>query len=98
MNACRMGHQKPEAGGQMTVAPADGMLTKKDLAARLRVTLRTIENWQRAGHLPFLKISNVVLFHWPDVLDHLNTHFKVQRRGAMSPRSSRTASACRTGH
>ncbi len=67
----------------------DGMLTKKDLAARLRVTLRTIENWQRVGHLPFIKISNVVLFHWPDVLDHLNTHFKVQRRGAMSPRYKR---------
>jgi len=79
-------HSTPAGVG---LAPADGMLTKKDLAARLRVTLRTIENWQRAGYLPFIKISNVVLFHWPDVLDHLNTHFKVQRRGAMSPRLNR---------
>ena len=65
----------------------DGMITKRELAERLRVTYRTIENWQRAGHLPFIKISSVVLFHWPDVVEHLNTHFKVQRRGAVSPRS-----------
>jgi excisionase family DNA binding protein len=64
----------------------DGMITKRELAERLRVTYRTIENWQRAGHLPFIKISSVVLFHWPDVVEHLNTHFKVQRRGAVSPR------------
>ena len=63
----------------------DGMLTKKDLAAKLRVTVRTIENWQRAGHLPFIKISSVVLFHWPAVLDHLNTHFAVKPRGVVGP-------------
>ena len=63
----------------------DGMLTKKELAAKLRVTVRTIENWQRARHLPFIKISSVVLFHWPDVLDHLNTHFAVKPRGVVGP-------------
>lgn len=65
----------------------DEMLTKKELAAKLKVTVRTIENWQREGHLPFIKISTVVLFHWPEVLEHLQTHFKVCRRGAIRPRS-----------
>ena len=57
------------------VDPRDEMLTKEELAAKLKVTLRCIENWQRAGHLPFIKISSVVLFHWPDVVAHLKTNF-----------------------
>ncbi len=65
----------------------DEMLTKKELAAKLKVTLRTIENWQRAGHLPFIKVSSVVLFHWPEILEHLQTNFKVCRRGAIRPRT-----------
>ena len=67
--------------------PRDEMLTKEELAAKLKVTVRCIENWQRAGHLPFLKISSVVLFHWPDVLAHLKANFQVCRRGAVRPRS-----------
>ncbi|HEU5070884.1 MAG TPA: helix-turn-helix domain-containing protein [Verrucomicrobiae bacterium] len=64
----------------------DEMLTKKELAAKLKVTLRTIENWQRAGHLPFIKISSVVLFDWAEVRESLHTNFKVCRRGAIRPR------------
>lgn len=67
--------------------PRDEMLTKEELAAKLKVTVRCIENWQRAGHLPFLKISSVVLFHWPDVLAHLKTNFQVSRSGAVRQRS-----------
>jgi len=67
--------------------PRDEMLTKEELAAKLKVTVRCIENWQREGYLPYLKISSVVLFHWPDVLAHLKTNFQVCRRGAVRPRS-----------
>ena len=66
--------------------PRDEMLTKQELAAKLKVTVRSIENWQRAGYLPYIRISSVVLFHWPEILDHLKTHFKVCRRGVVSPR------------
>jgi len=65
--------------------PRDEMLTKKELAAKLKVTVRTIENWQREGHLPFIKISSVVLFHWPEVVEHLKANFKVCRRGVVRP-------------
>lgn len=68
-----------------TAAPADAMLNKKELATRLKVTVRTIENWQAAGLLPYIKISSVVLFHWPDVLEHLKTNFRVCRRGTLRP-------------
>jgi hypothetical protein len=64
---------------------SDQMLNKKELAGRLKVTVRTIENWQAAGLLPYIKISSVVLFHWPDVLEHLKTNFRVCRRGTLRP-------------
>ena len=69
-----------------TTGPGDEMLTKQELAAKLKVSVRCIENWQRAGHLPFIKIASVVLFHWPDVVTHLKTHF--HRSGAETRRNS----------
>jgi hypothetical protein len=60
--------------------PPDDMLTKKELAGRLKLTVRTIENWQRRGVLPFLKIRKVVLFHWPDVVERLKANHGVCRR------------------
>lgn len=55
----------------------DEMLTKHELAAKLKVSVRCIENWQRAGHLPFIKIGSVVLFIWTDVVTHLKSNFQV---------------------
>jgi hypothetical protein len=68
-------------------APADVMLTKEELAAKLKVAIRTIENWQRKRYLPFIKVANVVMFYWPTVLTHLQTHFSVSPRGVVSPQN-----------
>jgi excisionase family DNA binding protein len=59
---------------------SDEMLTKKELALRLKMTVRTVENWQRRGILPFVKVGKIVLFHWTDVVEHLKTHFRICRR------------------
>ncbi len=59
---------------------SDVMLNKRELAARLKLTVRTIENWQRRGILPFVKVGRVVLFHWPEVVDCLKGNFRVCRR------------------
>jgi len=61
------------------------MLTKEELAAKLKVAVRTIENWQHEGYLPFIKVAKVVMFYWPTVLAHLQTHFSVSPRGVVSP-------------
>ena len=69
--------------GEGQAGPGDEMLTKKELSVRLKITVRTVENWQRRGLLPFVKISKVVLFYWPDVVDHLKANFRVCRRGGL---------------
>jgi excisionase family DNA binding protein len=62
--------------------PSDVMLNKRELAERLKMTVRTVENWQRRGVLPYVKVGKVVLFHWPDVVDFLKRNFRVCRRNA----------------
>ena len=68
---------------------SDVMLSKKELAPKLGVSVRTIENWQHKRYLPFLKIDNVVIFHWPTVLAHLLTHFSVAPCGGPPVRAAR---------
>ena len=63
----------------------DEMLTKRELAARLKVNVRTIERWQHQGHLPYLKVTTVILFHWPTVVKHLTENFEVAARGVVKP-------------
>ena len=73
-----VGGQKTQVGGQRAeVGGGDVMLTKRELAARLKTTLRTVENWQRARLLPYVKIGGkAVLFHWPEVVDFLKKNFR----------------------
>jgi hypothetical protein len=75
------------SSSQPTVDDGQGvMLTKMELAAKLKVSLRTVGNWQRDGFLPGVKIANVVRFHWPEVVEHLKANFKIGGRGAALPR------------
>lgn len=66
-----------------TESKGDEMLTKKELMARLKVSARTIEQWQHDGHIPFLKVGSVVLFHWPAVVKQLAEKFQVNGTGAI---------------
>ena len=49
-----------------------GLLTKPEVAVKLRRSRRTVEVWMREGKLPYLKIGKTVLFRWRDVLEKLN--------------------------
>ena len=55
----------------------EGFITKETLAIRLSRTVRTVENWQRRGIIPYVKCGRCVLFKWTDVETHLQTHFRV---------------------
>ena len=50
----------------------DGLLTKRALAPKLRISTRTLDDWMRKGRIPFLKVGKSVRFRWPDVLEKLN--------------------------
>ena len=45
-----------------------GFIGNDELLKRLPVSIGTLQNWRRAGKLPFVKLSGRrVLYHWPTV-------------------------------
>ena len=68
------------AQGELPVKNACGddcLLTKKELAQRLKKSVRSIENWMKLRYLPYIKIGHSVLFRWRDVVEALD-HFHVR--------------------
>jgi excisionase family DNA binding protein len=52
---------------------SDGLLNKRELAVKLRISKRTVDAWMKNKRLCFVKIGKTVRFRWPDVLAKLNS-------------------------
>ncbi len=50
----------------------DELLTKQELATKLKKTPRCIELWMRHHYLPYIKVGRSVYFRWKDVLTSLD--------------------------
>ena len=50
------------------------LLTKNELAMKMCVKLRTIDNWMKDGRLPYLKIGKTVRFEYTPVMEKLKTY------------------------
>jgi excisionase family DNA binding protein len=46
-------------------------ITKTEIAARLKVTSRTIDSWMAKGLVPFRKVGRTVRFDWVEVREYL---------------------------
>jgi excisionase family DNA binding protein len=53
------------------------LLKKPEVAAFFGTTVRTVENWMRSGEIPFFRIGRSIRFKKDDILQHLNTHKRV---------------------
>ena len=49
------------------------LITKTQLAKKLKVTTRTISNWTAEGIIPQIKINSQVRYSWVDVLNSLKS-------------------------
>jgi len=77
-----MNTTKENPSGAITVAESNdetfnhsGLLTKKQVADALSVTVRTISKWQKEGYLPVIKIGGRCLYQWSAVQDKLRREF-----------------------
>jgi excisionase family DNA binding protein len=59
--------------------PAEEFITKVEVARRLKKQIRTIDNWMKAGLLPYYKIGRSVNFKWSEVEAHLGENCRVCR-------------------
>jgi hypothetical protein len=60
-------------------APGSGsviepFIDKREVALRLNKRVRTVDNWMRAGILPYYKISQSVSFKWSEIETALRKH------------------------
>ena len=62
----------PRMSSESSVSPVEGLITKREVARRLRKTPRCIELWMRARYIPYIKIGRSVLFDWSAVLASLS--------------------------
>ena len=65
MNPATLNRQPPSA------LRASGLLTRHDLAAHLKVSVRTIDRLTAAGELPVHRLGKAVRFSLPEVLASL---------------------------
>ena len=52
---------------ELPALAADPVLTKRELAARLRIGARTVDTWMKGRRLPYIKIGKAVRFRWSEV-------------------------------
>ena len=50
---------------------SERLLKKAELAERLAVSTRTIDDWQRRGRIAYLKIGRSARYRWDDVVAKL---------------------------
>jgi excisionase family DNA binding protein len=66
------GSTKNELNGPTVEGGSDALLTKRELAPKLKISRRTLDGWMRKGRVPFMKLGKSVRFRWPDVLERLS--------------------------
>jgi excisionase family DNA binding protein len=59
---------------QVVDRATDDLLIKREVAAKLRRSVRTIDAWMREGKLPYFKVGRTVRFRWSDVLKKLSDY------------------------
>ena len=83
----------PNHAAAITPLPAlpppasEGFVSKEVLALRLSRSVRTVENWQRRGILPYVKCGRSILFKWTEVESHLRKHFRAKPRRTLKRRA-----------
>jgi excisionase family DNA binding protein len=65
---------------QYVQRPIDNLMRKKDVAAYLKVSLRTVDNLKRKGYLPYIRLgSRCVRFMLADVQNEMTRRSTVGR-------------------
>lgn len=70
---------------QSTELNPDVYLTKEEIAARLRLTPRTVNEWMAKDILPYYKLGRTVRFRWEEVRE---AHVKFRKGGKFDAKAN----------
>ena len=74
------------------------LFNRKQAAEHFQVTIRTIENWSRAGYLPYYKVGSEVRYRLSDIMALWDEKYSVRRTGTLlKSNAGRKASRCAAG-
>lgn len=81
---CRRMKNTAINNNKIAAFPAE-LITKKDLAKRLKVCVRMVELQTNQGIIPIIRIGSAVRYCWSDVLTALKEHQERQVAEAVNP-------------
>ena len=58
----------------------DQLLSRKEAAELLKISLVTLSNYKREGRLPFYRLGNRVYFKKGDIMEAIEAHMKHKHR------------------
>jgi len=70
----------PSFGGIHTLTPTQGWVGKKEAAAHLKISTRSLDNWMKKGLIPYIRIGGRVRLKLSEVDEAINRRLKVQAR------------------
>jgi excisionase family DNA binding protein len=70
-------HDTAEAEGPGSFTGWD---TRRSLAEKLDVSLRTVDLWRQEGVIPYLKIGSLIRFDFRDVMSTLRERYAVRAK------------------
>lgn len=66
------------------IAKADGSnpnsesyINKVEVARRMNIKVRTVDNWMRRKFIPYYKLGHTVLFRWSEIEQHIGKTCRV---------------------
>jgi excisionase family DNA binding protein len=57
-----------------------GLDTRTQLAERINISLRTVDDWRERGIIPYLKIGGVIRFDFAQVMAALRERYEVKEK------------------
>ena len=60
---------------------AEGYINKVEVARRMNIKLRTVDNWMRRKFIPYYKLGHTVLFRWSEIEQHIGKTCRVLAHG-----------------
>jgi excisionase family DNA binding protein len=60
--------------------PTSALFTRTQLAERLNVSHRTVDNWRERGLIPYLRVGAVIRFDFRQVIAALSEHCKEREK------------------
>jgi excisionase family DNA binding protein len=71
---------EPKTSGIDRLTPSQGWVGKKEAAAHLKISLRSLGNWMKKGLIPYIRIGRGVRLKLSEIDEAMNRRVRVEAR------------------